>query len=268
MHYQPIVSVQRGTIVSFEALARWRHPIRGLVGASEFIPIAEKTGLVLEIDRITLAESCRQMAAWLTRFGPAAPHVISVNVSSRQFAQGDLVDATKAVLRETGLEPSRLKLEITEGAFIDDLAAAQLTLSGLSAIGVQWSLDDFGTGYSSLSYLDRLHVDTLKLDRSFVSRIALDLAGSEMVRTIIALAHTLQIDVVGEGVETPEQLAALREFGCDYAQGFLFAPALDEAGASRLITEQPWRIQPLSSADEGPRQAVRNQPRDAVRLVS
>ena len=268
VHYQPIVSLRRGTIASFEALARWRHPIRGVLGAAEFIPLAEETGMLREIDRITLAASCRQMAAWLKRFGPAAPLAISVNVSSRQFAQGDFVSAVKAVLRDTGLDPSRLKLEVTESAFIGDLAAAQLTLDSLSAIGIQWSLDDFGTGYSSLSYLQHLHVDTLKLDRSFVSRIGLEHAGSEMVRSIVALAHTLQIDVVGEGVETPDQLAALGEFGCDYAQGFLFAPALDAAGADRLIAEQPWRTQSVLSADEEARQAVRKQPRHAVRLVS
>ena len=268
VHYQPIVSLRGGTIVSFEALVRWQHPVRGVVGAAEFIPLAEDTGMLLEIDRITLAESCRQMAAWVRRFGRAAPHAISVNVSSRRFAQGDLVSAIKAVLHDTGLEPSRLKLEITERAFIGDLAAAHLTLSGLSAIGVQWSLDDFGTGYSSLSYLDRLRVDTLKLDRSFISRIALDRAGSEMVRAIVALAHTLQIDVVGEGVETPEQLAALGEFGCDYAQGFLFAPALDAAGAERLIAEQPWRMPSLVSAGEGARRVGRSQPRDAARVAS
>lgn len=264
VHYQPIVSLRRGTIVSFEALARWQHPIRGVLNAAEFVSLAEDTGMLPEIDRITLGESCRQMAEWLRRFGSAAPGSISVNVSSRRFAQGDLVGVIKAVLRDTGLEPSRLKLEITESAFIGDLAAAQLTLSHLSAIGVQWSLDDFGTGYSSLSYLHRLHVDTLKLDRSFVSRIGLEHAGSEMVRAIVALAHTLEIDVVGEGVETPKQLAALGEFGCDYAQGFLFSPALDGAGAGRLIAEQPWRIQSLISADEG----ARLQPRQAVRLVS
>jgi diguanylate cyclase (GGDEF)-like protein/PAS domain S-box-containing protein len=258
VHYQPIVSLRDGTIVSFEALARWRHPSRGIVAAAEFIPLAEDTGMLLEIDRITLVESCRQMAAWQRRLGPAAPHAISVNVSSLRFRQGDLVSDIKAVLRDTGLEPSRLTLEITERAVIGDLSAAQLTLSGLSAIGVQWSLDDFGTGYSSLSYLHRLHVDTLKLDRSFVSRIGLEHAGSEMVRAIVTLAHTLQIDVVGEGVETPEQLAALGEFGCDYAQGFLFSRALDAAGADRLIAEQPWKMKSLVSADVVASQAVRN----------
>ena len=170
VHYQPIVSFETEHRL-VRGLVRWQHPDRGLVGAAEFIPLAEDTGMLLEIDRITLAESCRQMAAWVRRFGRAAPHAISVNVSSRRFAQGDLVSAIKAVLHDTGLEPSRLKLEITERAFIGDLAAAHLTISSLSAIGVQWSLDDFGTGYSSLSYLDRLRVDTLKLDRSFISRI-------------------------------------------------------------------------------------------------
>jgi EAL domain-containing protein (putative c-di-GMP-specific phosphodiesterase class I) len=267
VYYQPIVSLRNGTIVSFEALARWRHPVRGIVGAAEFIPLAEDMGILLEIDRITLAESCRQMAAWHRRLGPAAPRAISVNVSSLRFRQGDLVRDIKGVLRDTGLEPSRLKLEITESAVIGDLSAAQLTLSSLSAIGVQWSLDDFGTGYSSLSHLHRLRVDTLKLDRSFVSRIGLEHAGSEMVRAIVTLAHTLQIDVVGEGVETPEQLAALGEFGCDYAQGFLFSRAVDAAGADRLINGQPWRLRPHGSVYGVARKAVRNRPQ-SVQLVS
>jgi diguanylate cyclase (GGDEF)-like protein/PAS domain S-box-containing protein len=267
VYYQPIVSLRNGTIVSFEALARWRHPVRGIVGAAEFIPLAEDMGILLEIDRITLAESCRQMAAWHRRLGPAAPRAISVNVSSLRFRQGDLVRDIKGVLRDTGLEPSRLKLEITESAVIGDLSAAQLTLSSLSAIGVQWSLDDFGTGYSSLSHLHRLRVDTLKLDRSFVSRIGLEHAGSEMVRAIVTLAHTLQIDVVGEGVETPEQLAALGEFGCDYAQGFLFSRAVDAAGADRLINGQPWRLTPHGSVYGVARKAVRNRPQSA-QLVS
>jgi EAL domain-containing protein (putative c-di-GMP-specific phosphodiesterase class I) len=181
------------------------------------------------------------MVRWQRHFGPAAPGVVSVNVSSIQFAGASLASDIEAILRETGLQGSNLKLEITESAFIGDLEAAQATMTCLQAMGIAWSLDDFGTGYSSLSHLHRLQVDTLKIDRSFVSRMGLDDHGSEMVRAVISLAHTLGMDVVAEGVETVEQLAQLDALGCDYAQGFLFAKAVEAAQADHLIASQPWR---------------------------
>jgi diguanylate cyclase (GGDEF)-like protein/PAS domain S-box-containing protein len=240
IHYQPIVSLGTGRITGFEALVRWRHPVRGIVAPDEFIPLAEDTGLIREITRLTLTESCRQMAQWQRRFGSEAPGVVCVNISSRLFGDAELLTALQATLVETGLEPSRLKLEITESALINDMAAARVILGHAQAMGIEWSLDDFGTGYSSLSHLHGLQIDTVKIDRSFVSRIGVDRQGTEMVRAIVALAHTLGMDVVAEGVETPEHAAHLIELGCEFAQGYHYSKAVDGPAADRLIGSQPW----------------------------
>jgi diguanylate cyclase (GGDEF)-like protein/PAS domain S-box-containing protein len=189
VQYQPIIAVETGEIAAFEALLRWRHPIRGLLGPSEFIAVAEETGLIVPIGRWILDESCRQMEAWQQRFGEAAPAVMCVNVSSRQFADAHLADHIAAALARTKLTPTHLKLEITESAFLKDLPAAQITLRRVHAMGVRWSLDDFGTGYSSLSYLHMLPVETVKVDRAFVSGIACADRGTEMVRAIVTLSH-------------------------------------------------------------------------------
>jgi diguanylate cyclase (GGDEF)-like protein/PAS domain S-box-containing protein len=243
VHYQPIVAIASGEIAGFEALMRWRHPDRGPVSPAEFIPIAEDTGMIFQMGRLTLTESCRQMAAWQRRFGGRAPAFICVNVSSRQFADAELAAQIEAILQDTGLSPAKLKLEITESAFLGDVTGAQVTLRRLQSMGVAWSLDDFGTGYSSLSYLQRLHVDTVKIDRSFVSRMGLERKGSEMVGAIVALAHNLGMDIVAEGVETLEQLAQLQALECEFAQGFYFSKAVDAAAAEALIASQPWRGQ-------------------------
>ena len=177
VHYQPIIALDTGLIAGFEALLRWRHPVRGLVSPAEFIPIAEDTGMILDIGRFALAESCRQMADWQGRFGAAAPGVMCANISSRQLADGDLVGEIAAILEQTGLAPSKLKLEITETAFISDVSGAHGTVSRAQSMGIEWSLDDFGTGYSSLSYLHQLRVDTIKVDRSFVSLLGTEGTG-------------------------------------------------------------------------------------------
>jgi diguanylate cyclase (GGDEF)-like protein/PAS domain S-box-containing protein len=239
VHYQPIVAVDTGRITAFEALVRWRHPTRGLINPAEFIPVAEDTGMILQIGRLILKEACQQMAAWRKVFGPLAPDVMCVNVSSRQFADAELAGHIEAILAETGLNPSCLKLEITESAFLADVLAAQITLSRVQAMGIAWSLDDFGTGYSSLSYLQRLQVDTVKVDRSFVSRIGLEDNGFEMVRAIISLAHNLGKDVVAEGVEGIEQLTQLQAMGCEHAQGYYFSRPVDSEAAARLIACGP-----------------------------
>jgi diguanylate cyclase (GGDEF)-like protein/PAS domain S-box-containing protein len=241
VHYQPIVSLRSGRITGFEALVRWQHPDRGLLQPAEFISIAEDTGMIADIDRLTLAESCRQMASWIRAFGAAAPGVMCANVSSQQLSATHLMTDIAATLQASGLTPKNLKLEITENAFIHDVPAAQQVLSRARALGVAWSLDDFGTGYSSLSFLHRLQVDTVKVDRSFVSAIGPEGSGAEMVRAIIGLAHTLGMDVVAEGVETAEQASQLRSLGCEYAQGFYFSRPVDKASAERLIESQPWQ---------------------------
>jgi diguanylate cyclase (GGDEF)-like protein/PAS domain S-box-containing protein len=241
MHYQPIVSLDTGRIAGFEALLRWRHPVRGLVPPADFISVAEDTGMIFDIGRFTLAEACRQMATWQSDFGAAAPQIMCANVSTRQLAHAGLMTDIATTLRATGLLAGHLKLEITESAFINDVPGAQTTMDHARQMGVGWSLDDFGTGFSSLSFLHRLQVNTVKVDRSFVSQIGRGSSGSEMVRAIVGLAHTLGMDVVAEGVETAEQAAALRSLGCEYAQGFFFSKAVDKGAAGRLIEAQPWQ---------------------------
>jgi diguanylate cyclase (GGDEF)-like protein/PAS domain S-box-containing protein len=238
--YQPIVSLGNGRLTAFEALVRWPHPTRGLVSPSEFIPLAEDSGLIADVTRLILAESCAQMVEWQRRFGPAAPDVVCVNISSLLFANTALVRELEETLARTGLPASSLKLEITESAFIDDLAAARVAIDRARQLGMGLSLDDFGTGYSSLSHLHQLHIDTVKIDRSFVSRVGVEPHGLEMVRAIVALAHTLGMDVVAEGVETADQAAQLTRLGCESAQGFYYSKGVDGAAAGRLIASQPW----------------------------
>jgi diguanylate cyclase (GGDEF)-like protein/PAS domain S-box-containing protein len=240
VHYQPILSVATGRIDGFEALVRWRHPSRGLVLPGEFIGLAESTGLIAQIGRSVLSESCRQMASWQQRFGANAPRAISVNVSTLQFAGADLAGEVESILRATGLCARNLKLEITESALMGDLGAAQRTLQRLREIGVEWSIDDFGTGYSSLSHLHQLRVNTLKIDRSFVSRIGVDEGGAQIVAVIVALAHNLSMSVVAEGVESEPQFRHLRRLGCEFVQGFRFSKPVTVDAAERLIVTQPW----------------------------
>ena len=240
VHYQPILSVATGRIEGFEALVRWRHPSRGIVLPGEFIGIAESTGLIAQIGRYVLAESCGQMALWQRRFGANAPRAVSVNVSTLQFAGTDLASEVEAVLRATGLCPTNLKLEITESALMGDLGAAQATLQRLHEIGVEWSIDDFGTGYSSLSHLHELRVNTIKIDRSFVSRIGVDEGGAQIVAVIVGLAHNLAMNVVAEGVESEPQFRHLRALGCEFVQGFRFSKPVSVEAAERLIDAQPW----------------------------
>jgi len=198
--------------------------------------------MILPIGHLALAESCRQMAEWQRTFGADAPAMISVNMSTRQFVDADLAAQVEAVLRDVNLDARNLSLEITESAFIGDADAARATVNRLRAIGVEWSIDDFGTGYSSLSHLHRLHFDTLKIDRSFVARMGIEEGGTEMVRAIIALAHSLGMEVVAEGVETEDQFVALRRLGCQYAQGFFLSRPVGVVDAERLIASQPWAV--------------------------
>jgi diguanylate cyclase (GGDEF)-like protein/PAS domain S-box-containing protein len=244
LHFQPIIAIETGLIAGFEALTRWGRPTPGMVGPAEFIPIAESTGMILHIGQLALVQSCRRMAAWQERFGDAAPQSISVNVSSRQFSAVDFAGEIEATLDMTGLSPASLKLEITETAFLDDLDAAREMVDRLRHMGVGCSLDDFGTGYSSLSYLHQLMVDTLKVDRTFVSRIGRAKRGAQMLQAIVSLGHSLGMQVVAEGVETREQLAQLRTLGCEYAQGFYFSMPVTAAAAERLIERQPWAEEP------------------------
>ncbi len=221
--YQPILSLDSGKLIGFEALARWRHPEFGIVSPLDFIPVAEETGQILAIGQTVLEEACRQARLWQERHPTSAPLSVSVNLSVKQFTQPGLVDHISRLLAEYNLNPRCLKLEITESVFTENIEAAVELLKRLRNLGVQLSIDDFGTGYSSLSYLHRFPIDTLKIDRSFVSQMVDNEENTEIVRTIVMLAQNLGMDVIAEGVETTDQLALLRELGCENGQGFLFS---------------------------------------------
>jgi diguanylate cyclase (GGDEF)-like protein/PAS domain S-box-containing protein len=232
--YQPIMSLSTGDIAGFEALLRWQHPERGLVPPSDFIPLAEETGFILPLGDWVLQQACRQMRLWQLQYPSAIPLTIHVNVSSKQFAQPDFVRKTREVLLDTELAYGSLKLEITEGVIMQHEAFVAQQLNTLKDLGVCLGIDDFGTGYSSLQYLNSFPLDTLKIDRSFVSQMESN-DSLEIVRTIINLAHNLNMAVVAEGVETQSQAMRLQAMGCEYAQGYFFAKPLDGASASNLL---------------------------------
>jgi EAL domain-containing protein (putative c-di-GMP-specific phosphodiesterase class I) len=226
-------------IIGLEALVRWEHPKHGLLLPSEFIPVAEETGLILPIGRWVLEEACRQAGAWQEQHPSDPPLVICVNLSARQFQHTNLAKEVAEVLRETGLEQRHLELEITESTVMDDAQSTISTLRELRDLGVRLSIDDFGTGYSSLSYLKRFPIDFLKIDRSFVDGLSKDPEDAVIVSGIITLAHTLGMQVIAEGVESAEQLAQLRGLGCDLAQGNYFSEHLPAEAVSALLATNP-----------------------------
>jgi EAL domain-containing protein (putative c-di-GMP-specific phosphodiesterase class I) len=242
VYYQPIVSLNSGKVAGFEALLRWQHPTRGFVSPSEFIPIAEETGLIISIGWWVLQQSCWQMRTWSEQFLHKPPLIISVNLSGKQLSQTNLVEKIQHILRDTGLCPESLKLEITESVLVENADAAAAKIKQLKALGIKLSIDDFGTGYSSLSYLHRLPIDTLKIDRSFVNHVDCDPEKIEIIRTIVALAWNLGMDIVAEGVETKKQMFQLQALRCEYAQGYLFSKAVDSQMAEILISSPPeWK---------------------------
>lgn len=245
--YQPIVALESGRIVGFEALMRWQHPTRGMIGPEEFIFVAEETGLIRDLGWWSLREACRQMCTWRTRSKAYLDLTMSVNVSAKQLLQPHLVDEMSKLLRETALPPEALKLEITESAVMADPAAAAEMLQQIKSLGVRLAIDDFGTGYSSLSYLHRFPLDTLKIDRSFISGAADGSEGMEIARTIMPMAKNLRLDVVAEGVETIEQVGLLRRLQCKYAQGYYFSKPLAPEEVPPLLAEEPsWEMQKQS----------------------
>jgi diguanylate cyclase (GGDEF)-like protein/PAS domain S-box-containing protein len=235
LYYQPIVDLKNGFLSGFEALVRWKHPMRGMVSPAEFIPIAEESNLILPLGSWILNESCRQLRQWQMENPAANDLMISVNLSGKQFVQPDLVEQIAAALSETGLPPKCLKLEITESYLMENSELTVTTLNRLRALGLHLSLDDFGTGYSSLSYLHSLPVSYLKIDRSFVSRMRESRESSEMVETIIRLAQTLKMKVIAEGIETTEQMEHLQMLNCEFGQGYLFSKPVDPEAASFFI---------------------------------
>ena len=238
VHYQPKVDLTTGRIAGLEALVRWEHPTRGLVPPTDFIPLAEDTGLILPIGRWVLEEACRQAARWQAMY-PADPPTVSVNLSVRQFQHPTVVEGVAQVLRETGLPPSCLVLEITESVVMEDAERNGATLRRLHELGVTLALDDFGAGYSSLSYLKQLPVGMLKIDRSFISGLGRGPEDGAIVQAISTLAHTLNMEVTAEGVETADQLARLRELGCDIGQGYYFSRPVPSAEIDALLARFP-----------------------------
>ncbi len=237
LFYQPIICLKSGTISGFEALLRWRHPHRGLVSPLEFIPLAEETGLIVPIGSWVLREACRQAALWRDRFDHARELSMSVNVSGAQFTKRDFVPDVRNALGEYG--PVNLKLEITETVVMDSPERTADALEALKELGLEHSIDDFGTGYSSLSYLYRFPFATLKIDRSFIHNMEQKKECREIVQALIPLAHALNIDVVAEGVETPEDMRFLQRLSCDYAQGYLFARPIEPHAIEKLLAEWP-----------------------------
>ncbi len=230
--YQPIVALEHGRIVGFEALVRWNHPLLGQLPPNEFIPVAEDSGLILQLGELLLAEACDRLAAWQERHPDL---FVSVNLSGRQLAQPDLVDVVERCLARAGATPSGLHIELTETVLLRDVDAAVRRLQHLRRTGVKLSLDDFGTGYSSLSYLTRFPIDVVKIDRSFVSQLGIDDRDSSVVTMIVNMARTLGLEAVAEGVESETQLRVLRELGCTLAQGYLFAKPQSAVDAEGML---------------------------------
>jgi diguanylate cyclase (GGDEF)-like protein/PAS domain S-box-containing protein len=233
VYYQPEILLESGEIVGMEALVRWEHPERGLLLPQEFLSIAEESNLILSIGQWVLREACKQLRTWQEQYPSTAPLVVGVNLSTREFFQPSLI---AEILRETGVDPRTLQLEITEGAVAYNHAEnANNTLRDLKALGVQLAIDDFGMGYSSLSYLKRFPVNVLKIDRSFIGELGKDHKDTKIVAAIIHLARALDLKVIAEGVETAEQVEQLRKMGCDMAQGYYFSePLPSEAVSARL----------------------------------
>ena len=237
--YQPIVSLDSGRIEGLEALVRWQHPERGLVLPAQFIPVAEETGLIVPIGWCVLREACTQMTEWRKRIATCREIALSVNLSSRQFMQPDLVERLHEILVETGFPATALRIEITESLIMDEADRAIERLARLRDLGVQLHLDDFGTGYSSLSYLHRLPTHTIKIDRSFVERMEEGNGEAEIVRTIVSLGQNLGMHVAAEGLETAGQLHRLRELNCEFGQGLYFSEPLEPGSTLELLSRNP-----------------------------
>ena len=249
--FQPVVSLGTGLISGCEALVEWQHPTRGRIPPAEFIPAAEETGLILPIGEWVLRESCKAARRFADRLPRGAPAAVSVNLSARQLLRAELLEQVRSALQQSGLEPHRLRVEVTESVIMENAGPASLLLAQIKALGVHLLLDDFGTGYSSLSYLHNFRFDTLKLDRSFVARIDTSSKHAEIVRTIVSLARALGMEVVAEGVESAAQVAQLQVLHCDYAQGYYFARPMEASQLVELLeSRHTW---PLPLAPTSPR---------------
>jgi len=244
LHYQPVLQLHNEAVIGVEALIRWQHPTRGLVQPDDFVPFAERSGLIIGIGAWVVHEACEQAAIWATeRHLPTSQLTISVNVSGRQLARrAGLLRAVSLALDESGVEPTSLVLEVTESALMDDAEAALRVLTELKTLGVQIAIDDFGTGYSSLVYLKRFPVDLIKIDRSFVAGLGRDHEDAAIVRSVIDLVHALGIATVAEGIETRRHLAMLQDLGCAYGQGYLWSPPVPADQAALWTREGPHAV--------------------------
>ncbi|MCU0524136.1 MAG: GGDEF and EAL domain-containing protein [Elainella sp. Prado103] len=242
LYYQPIVRLATGEVAGFEALVRWQHAEQGLLFPSRFISMAEETGLIIPLSWWILRTACRQMSQWRQQFPDQSDLTMSVNLSSKQFSMPGLTAQIQQILQEVNLEPTYLKLELTESMVMENVSSVVDVLYQLRALGIRLAIDDFGTGYSSLSYLPRFPLTTLKIDRSFVNQIGNCRDNLEIVRTILSLAHKLRMDVVAEGVETESQSVRLQEMGCEFGQGFFFHKPLAVDAATRLLRDSRSKI--------------------------
>ena len=234
LYYQPIISATTGLLIGFEALIRWNHPTKGLIPPAEFIPKAEETGLIDSIGWWVLTSACQQLREWRDRF-PRKKIVVNVNFSTVQLKQNNILPRLKQIWQDNQLPNLSLKLEITESCILETFTSEAQTLMQLKDLGIGLCIDDFGTGYSSLSRLHEFPIDTLKIDRSFVSRLEKDSQHIETIKTIVTLAHSLKMDVVAEGVETTEQLEQLQQLDCESLQGYLFSHPLNSEAATELL---------------------------------
>lgn len=246
--YQPIVSLTGGIIEGFEALLRWKSPNRGLISPAEFIPLAEETGLILPIGTWVLRQACCEMRRLQERFGDTLPLSVSVNVSARQFSHPDFFNLVRQTLQEAGIRGRNLRLELTESVAMEEPERIAPLLGELQQLGVRLSIDDFGTGYSSLEYLNRFSVDTLKIDRYFVSNMEVDERNLNIVRTIISLAHNLRMEVVAEGAETAAQINLLGTLNCDCVQGYYFSKPLEADAMESFLATRPCFQVPLTQS--------------------
>jgi diguanylate cyclase (GGDEF)-like protein/PAS domain S-box-containing protein len=237
LYYQPVVNLRSGAVTGLEALVRWRHPERGMLDPSEFVSIAEDSGMIEPIGRWVQERACRQALEWHQLRPDARPFDVAVNLSARQVAHRDLAATVEEILARTGIDPINLRLEITESVLVEESATAISSLEALNELGVRLVLDDFGTGYSSLAYLNRFPFHALKIDRSFVDALGIEQEATAIVEAIIGMARALSLEVIAEGVESEVQLSELQRLGCDYGQGHLFHAAMPEREVSRLIAE-------------------------------
>lgn len=245
VYYQPLVRIDTAAVVGFEALVRWQHPDRGLISPAEFIPLAEETGMIVPIGAWVLEEACRQVQLWQEERCNGRGLLLSVNVSARQFQSPDLVETVANVLEETGFNPTHLKLELTESMMMHDVERTIQRLDELKGLSIQLVVDDFGTGYSSLAYLRRFPISVLKVDKSFIWRLGTDPGDDAIVRSIVTLAGDLGMQVVAEGIETAEQLEALRVLQCDYGQGYYFSPPVPSHLAETFVTPSAGILLPV-----------------------